>query len=829
MLNKEDSEIFNKLVNADDNTKVAYSWEEDFQRQIIGLILTDGYFVIQSKGLIQSNYFSNEIHSNLFRLTMNYFNEYNSLPSKFYIKESIKEYLKERYSNQNDALATTLALYYGEINNIYDYYGRNVTNVFLLDTPEAVLDKIVAFAKMQALRMAFHKCLTLLKKNPESDKTWFAIDEILKEARSVDRQQDLGLFYFQELDSRYDRLKQNKEGQDVITSGFSTIDNNLNGLGVRKGEIGAWMAGGGAGKCFKKNTKILMYDGTIKKIQDIVVGDLVMGDDSTPRKVLSLHCFKDNGYKIKSAERQSYVVNNKHILSLKKSTSSQQKETKKTLFISHSSRMGNTDIFNISVEDYIKESKTFKSVMNGWKTGVEWDKKDVLIDPYIFGIWLGDNSYIFDNLNINEKLSKIFKSNDLAVKKRKNGEKYFVLKNKHIPFVYKTNNRENRLKLLAGMLDSCGYIKNNHFVFINKSKNITKDVMFLARSLGFVVIYKRKNKLVYKLNISGDFSQVPLKIQNKKGLLKKQKRNHLCAKIKVVPTNQVYEFYGFETDGNHLFLLADFTVVHNSLSLVHAAICNMNKGKRVLYLTTEMDQDAVAGRFDSMISGVGKHELVIKEETVKQALMNYVGDYEDKRKLVIKQFPSGTADLAVIKAYHSQLKTVGFIPDLLIVDYLGDLKDVAGLKTYESRYIMLRDLRGFGGQEGHATLTAIHPHRGASTKKIDEYLDEGDIADSYNMFRVFDCLWTLNQTPLEKVASVGRVAISKHRDGQSKILFHILYNYADQTLRLEEISKEKYDSRVGIISSAQAKLLGEDLDNKPRKKWKPKDNEESIL
>ena len=36
----------------------------------------------------------------------------------------------------------------------------------------------------------------------------------------------------------------------------------------------------GRGKCLGKNTPVLMYDCTIKNVQDICVGDLIMGDDS---------------------------------------------------------------------------------------------------------------------------------------------------------------------------------------------------------------------------------------------------------------------------------------------------------------------------------------------------------------------------------------------------------------------------------------------------------------------------------------------------------------------------------------------------------------------
>ena len=41
--------------------------------------------------------------------------------------------------------------------------------------------------------------------------------------------------------------------------------------------------------CHAKGSKILMYDGTFKNVEDIVIGDYLMGENSEPRKVLELH------------------------------------------------------------------------------------------------------------------------------------------------------------------------------------------------------------------------------------------------------------------------------------------------------------------------------------------------------------------------------------------------------------------------------------------------------------------------------------------------------------------------------------------------------------
>lgn len=47
-----------------------------------------------------------------------------------------------------------------------------------------------------------------------------------------------------------------------------------------------------------KGTKVLMYDGSIKNVEDIVIGDILMGDDSTPRVVQELYNGTDQLYKV---------------------------------------------------------------------------------------------------------------------------------------------------------------------------------------------------------------------------------------------------------------------------------------------------------------------------------------------------------------------------------------------------------------------------------------------------------------------------------------------------------------------------------------------------
>jgi hypothetical protein len=73
----------------------------------------------------------------------------------------------------------------------------------------------------------------------------------------------------------------------------------------------------GKGKCLAKGTPILMFDGTIKKVEHVRVGDVLMGDDMQQRNVLSLARGRELMYKISEVGTdRSYTVNKSHILTL---------------------------------------------------------------------------------------------------------------------------------------------------------------------------------------------------------------------------------------------------------------------------------------------------------------------------------------------------------------------------------------------------------------------------------------------------------------------------------------------------------------------------------
>ena len=69
--------------------------------------------------------------------------------------------------------------------------------------------------------------------------------------------------------------------------------------------------------CLDPETDIIMWDGTIKKAKNIIIGDKLIGDDGNIRNVLQTIQGEDNMYEILMTNGEKYKVNSQHILTLK--------------------------------------------------------------------------------------------------------------------------------------------------------------------------------------------------------------------------------------------------------------------------------------------------------------------------------------------------------------------------------------------------------------------------------------------------------------------------------------------------------------------------------
>jgi KaiC/GvpD/RAD55 family RecA-like ATPase len=187
--------------------------------------------------------------------------------------------------------------------------------------------------------------------------------------------------------------------------------------------------------------------------------------------------------------------------------------------------------------------------------------------------------------------------------------------------------------------------------------------------------------------------------------------------------------------------------VGKSLAMCKAAVANVLLGHKVLYLTMEMDEVGVGQRFTSQMFKYDVNNLLGMEAEIKGPFPTSKQSKADPNQLMITQFPGGVLDVNGIRAYYNQLSLRGWKPNLLIIDYVGEMKFNTGKhkQKYEAAYEILRDLRAFGIEEQHCATTALQPSAGAARLEIRQYIDESNIGTAFDQFKPLDAFWSINQ------------------------------------------------------------------------------------
>ena len=352
----------------------------------------------------------------------------------------------------------------------------------------------------------------------------------------------------------------------------------------------------GAGKCFGRGTKIMMSDGTVKSVEDVQVGDYVMGWDSTPRRVVEAHNGVGKLYKVsgltKNKTDYSYICNDEHLLCLKKTCGG----------------INGAPEINISIPDFQKLPQYLQAYYNQYIVPIiKFNREDtkLRLNPYWLGVWLGDgtsnkpqittmdeeivetcndiaNYYGLRVVPYEKKINNKAKSYDMVCGKGKRGHNGFindlkaigVFGNKHIPQDYLLSSYEDRMSLLCGLLDTDGGREGYALYITQERKELAEQIVFLSRSLGFKTtigkkFVKKYNKVYFRVGIYGETWKIPLRVKHKIIEEHYTQRPHTLGTH--IEDAGVGEYFGFQIEGDGKFLLSDCTVVHNSSAF--SAIC----------------------------------------------------------------------------------------------------------------------------------------------------------------------------------------------------------------------------------------------------------------
>lgn len=293
--------------------------------------------------------------------------------------------------------------------------------------------------------------------------------------------------------------------------------------------------------CLAPETQILLWDNTAKPACDIKVGDELVGDDGTKRTVLQLTSGIDDMFDINMSNGKSFTANSQHILTLYSKTDDKIVDMKLCDYMQHLSDVEKEEFFMVTNDSCIQWSNANDSLPIG----------PLPIDPYILGSWLAYNNSI--TTSFKQTLIRTTES-------------------------YVTNSEDVRLNVLAGYIDMNGdsaiQDNNTELPYIELSQNniIHGDVINklnnIAQSLGFYTTFTNvddDNLIIKKLRIySNRLDKIPTRIpENKINMTNKEKYNKHHASFTIEPLGKG-EFCGWMIDKNERFLLADYTVTHNS-------------------------------------------------------------------------------------------------------------------------------------------------------------------------------------------------------------------------------------------------------------------------
>jgi hypothetical protein len=393
-------------------------------------------------------------------------------------------------------------------------------------------------------------------------------------------------------------------------------------------------------ECFDPKTPILMWDGTVKEAKDIIVGDNLIDDKGNGVRVKSTCSGVKGMYEIVPDKRNfmRYTVTDNHILTLKvrKYVTTRNHRGKKEISWfdkeelrykyrdiddederdRFKSTLDDDNVIDITIEKYLSLPENVKKNLYVFKSsGINWEKKEVALDPYLMGMWLGDGSssgcgFATADMELRDKYIEWGKDNDATITKgfryayyitstinkkqrtrseasplKKLLKKYGLVNNKHIPLDYLVNDRATRLAVLAGLVDTDGNVRaNGHEIRIcqgEKNYRILRDAEFLAQSLGFTchvsdgistynVNGEKRRKPYKELTITGEkLYEIPTVLPRKKlNKFDNPISAGRCSSFMQSPFMLVKKdeqpYVGWQLEGSGRFLLGDMSVSHNT-------------------------------------------------------------------------------------------------------------------------------------------------------------------------------------------------------------------------------------------------------------------------
>ena len=367
---------------------------------------------------------------------------------------------------------------------------------------------------------------------------------------------------------------------------------------------------GGEG-CQPLGSKVLMANGQFKDIQNVKIGDLVLspqrdGSHKFSKVINTTKWFSNENYDVFSLNRTKnklYTCSYNHLIPL---------NYKQEPRINGQRLMQDSywTLKHYSARHYSKLSRkaTKKNTTSLLSFPIDkfLSRKDCEIEPYTLGAYLGDGSFCGSRLTVTsndigivQEIKKYYKVISVSNKIKTTAKSYNFSKNgllgkllfkyglfekrsgdKFIPHQSLLSSIEYRKKLLAGLIDTDGYLSKTHgYSITTKSERMAKDILFLIHTLGGRGEIKQVYKTIKTINFKGKYYNIsfylgnihiPLKLNRK---IRSDKFFYLSANRIAIDCvkSEPCMVYGFTLDSPSQWYVTDnFMITHNSGKSVFA-------------------------------------------------------------------------------------------------------------------------------------------------------------------------------------------------------------------------------------------------------------------
>ena len=248
------------------------------------------------------------------------------------------------------------------------------------------------------------------------------------------------------------------------------------------------------------------------------------------------------------------------------------------------------------------------------------------------------------------------------------------------------------------------------------------------------------------------------------------------------------------------------TGVGKSHFLVHVGSEALRVGKNVIHYTFELSERSVGLRYDSNLCDMPSNDVVDRKDEVLEVYKN-----AELGRLIIKEYPTGSATVMTIRNHIEKLLLKSFVPSLIIIDYADIMRSTRRYDSLRHELkLIYEELRNLSMDMNFPVWTASQANREAANSSV---VGLENMSEAYGKAMVADVVLSLSRKPMEKSSGCGRLFVAKNRAGRDGILFPIHMDTSKSKLHIVENGDEMSLSDV-IKTDAGA------MKNLLKQKWK---------